>query len=48
MRRFLLLGVVAVFWSGVFADSASAELYRMGGESCDFEEAEELYNDDPD
>ena len=46
-RRFLFLAVAAVFWSGVFADSASAKLYRVGGKSCDFERAERLYKEDP-
>ena len=46
-RRFLLLAVAAVFWSGVFAGSASAKLYRVGGKSCDFEDIEKLYKDDP-
>jgi len=46
-RRFLLLAVAAVFWSGVFAGSASSKLYRVGGESCDFERVEKLYNDNP-
>ena len=46
-RRFLLLAVAAVFWSGVFAGSASAKLYRVGGKSCDFERAERLYKEDP-
>ena len=46
-RRFLLLAVAAVFWSGVFAGSASAKLYRVAGKSCNFEKSEKAYKEDP-
>ena len=40
MRRFLLLAVAAIFWSGVFAGSGSAKFYSVGVKSFNFEENE--------